>query len=203
MTDREKLEKIKELADKMYSRMAYLTTDTRPIRQAMDEYHQFIINEYHKEETVRIKKGCKYRCLSDMQNTDTGAISFFKDKIYSAPEDGTLVSEENGWLCDISENSSNFELVEELASEDLNTAAKEYANNITEKIGYRLQLRRAVCFGANLQKQQMMAKAIDTEVKVDAGGYPYIPQIELYDYCEDIPLAKEGDKYKVVLIKEG
>lgn len=52
MTDKEKLEKIKALADKMYSRMAYLTSDTRPIRQAMDEYHQFIINEYHKEEPV-------------------------------------------------------------------------------------------------------------------------------------------------------
>ena len=50
MTDKEKLEKIKALADKMYSCMAYLTSDTRPIRQAMDEYHQFIINEYHKEE---------------------------------------------------------------------------------------------------------------------------------------------------------
>ena len=52
MTDKEKLEKIKALADKMYSRMAYLTSDTLPIRQAMDEYHQFIINEYHKEEPV-------------------------------------------------------------------------------------------------------------------------------------------------------
>ena len=52
MTDKEKLEKIKALADKMYSRMSYLTSDTRPIRQAMDEYHQFIINEYHKEEPV-------------------------------------------------------------------------------------------------------------------------------------------------------
>ncbi len=88
MTDKEKLEKIKELADKMYSNMAYLTSDTRPIRKAMDEYHQFIVNEYHKEEPI---------------------------------------------------------------SEDLNTAAKEYANNITDKLGYRLQLRRAVCFGANWQ----------------------------------------------------
>ena len=48
----EKLEKIKALADKMYSRMAYLTSDTRAIRQAMDEYHQFVVNEYHKEEPV-------------------------------------------------------------------------------------------------------------------------------------------------------
>jgi hypothetical protein len=39
-------------------------------------------------------------------------------------------------------------------------------------------------------------------VKVDAGGYPYIPQIELYDYDKDIPLAKEGEKVKVIVIKE-
>lgn len=56
--------------------------------------------------------------------------------------------------------------------------------------------------GADWQKEQLMAKAVGVEVKIDAGGYPYIPQIELYDYDKDVPLAKEGDKYKVVLIKE-
>lgn len=56
--------------------------------------------------------------------------------------------------------------------------------------------------GKELMKQQLMAKAVDAVVKVDAGGYPYIPQIELYDYDKDIPLAKECDKYKVILIKE-
>ena len=55
---------------------------------------------------------------------------------------------------------------------------------------------------ANWQKQKMMKDAVDATVHIDAGGYPYIPQIELYDYDKDIPLAKEGDKYKVVLIKE-
>ena len=54
----------------------------------------------------------------------------------------------------------------------------------------------------NWQKEQMMAKAIDVEVRVDAGGYPYIPQMELYDYNNDIPLAKAEDRYKVILIKE-
>lgn len=52
-------------------------------------------------------------------------------------------------------------------------------------------------------EQQMMAKAVDVEIKVDAGGYPYVDRVvELYDYDKDIPLAKEGDKYKVILIKE-
>ena len=48
----------------------------------------------------------------------------------------------------------------------------------------------------------MLKDAYECEVKVDAGGYPYIPQIELYDYDKDGSLVKKGDKYKVVLIKE-
>ena len=47
-----------------------------------------------------------------------------------------------------------------------------------------------------------MANAVDVTVHIDNGNYPYIPQMELYDYDKDIPLAKEGDKYKVILIKE-
>lgn len=39
-------------------------------------------------------------------------------------------------------------------------------------------------------------------VKEDACGYPYIPVIELYDYDNDVPLAKKGDKVKVIIIKE-
>lgn len=52
MTDKEKLEKIKRLADDMYYKMAYLTSDTRPIRKAMEDYHSFIVHEYNKDEQV-------------------------------------------------------------------------------------------------------------------------------------------------------
>ena len=44
--------------------------------------------------------------------------------------------------------------------------------------------------------------AIEREVKEDAGGYPYIDATELYDYENDKPLAKAGDKIKVVFIKD-
>ena len=63
-------------------------------------------------------------------------------------------------------------------------------------------LQRTFELGKQEMKQQLLAKAIDATVHIDAGGYPYIPQMELYDYDKDIPLAKEGDKYKVILIKE-
>ena len=55
---------------------------------------------------------------------------------------------------------------------------------------------------AEWQKAKLMANATEVKVHIEAGNYPYIPQIELYDYDKDVPLAKEGDKYKVVLIKE-
>ena len=44
--------------------------------------------------------------------------------------------------------------------------------------------------------------AIEREAKEDAGGYPYIDATELYDYENDKPLAKAGDKIKVVFIKD-
>ncbi len=84
-----------------------------------------------QKEPVKIKKGCKYRSIRNVTNIDTGNISFVAGKIYVAPEDDTLVSEENGWLCDLSENASNFVLVEEPASEDLEDAAEKFIQEHT------------------------------------------------------------------------
>ena len=50
MTDKDKLEKIKKLADDMYREALTLTTDASGLRKAMAEYHQFLINEYHNTE---------------------------------------------------------------------------------------------------------------------------------------------------------
>jgi hypothetical protein len=41
-----KMEKLRWLADEMYFRMQTLSTDLRPLRKAMEEYHNFIIHEY-------------------------------------------------------------------------------------------------------------------------------------------------------------
>lgn len=41
---------------------------------------------------------------------------------------------------------------------------------------------------------------VEREVKIDAGGYPYIDATELYDYEKDVPLAKAGDKVKVIIM---
>jgi len=90
---------------------------------------------------------------------------------------------------------------EEPVSEELEEAAIQFATD-TETGKVDVVKQSSFFWVAIYQKQQIMAKAIDVEVNVDAGGYPYIPQMELYDYDKDVALAKEGDKYKVVLIKE-
>ncbi len=108
-------------------------------------------------------------------------------------------------------------LSEEPTSEDLVEASKEwlrpqldksYANygevkimELTHFDGYAML--DAIEFGAKWQKEKTMKDAIEREVQTDAGGYPYIDiNVELYDYDNDVPLAKKGDKYKIVLIKE-
>ena len=65
-----------------------------------------------------------------------------------------------------------------------------------------VDLTIAVKEGAQWQKEQIMNDAIEREVKEDAGGYPYIEATELYDYENDKPLAKAGDRVKVVFIKD-
>ena len=50
MSDKDKLERMKKLADGMYYAAQYLTTDASRLRKAMEEYHKFIIYEYNKQE---------------------------------------------------------------------------------------------------------------------------------------------------------
>ena len=52
----------------------------------------------------------------------------------------------------------------------------------------------------NFIKWELTKDAIEREVKVDAGGYPYIDATELYDYANDRPLAKAGDKVKIIIL---
>ena len=49
MTDKEKLQQMKGLADGMYYAAQYLTTDASKLRKAMERYHQFIIKRYYEE----------------------------------------------------------------------------------------------------------------------------------------------------------
>ena len=86
-------------------------------------------------------------------------------------------------------------LQEEPISENLETEANRLFGDCKVRKG-------AFCLGVNWKEQQMMQDAIEREVKVDAGGYPFIEATELYDYENKKPLAKEGDKIKIIIIKE-
>ena len=91
-------------------------------------------------------------------------------------------------------------IIDKPVSEDLG----EYINELSKqfpKVSFA-KLSRIAVRVAKWQITKLMKDATEVTVHIDAGGYPYTPEIELYDYDKDVPLAKEGDKYKVVLIKE-
>lgn len=120
-------------------------------------------------------------------------------------------------LCEDCKEKCEYSKKEEHVSEDLEKAANEWNTKASftpfymalDDKGNPNGVRRdytthAESFkaGAEWLKAKLMKDAIDVTVHIDSGGYPYIPQLELYDYDKDIPLAKEGDKYKVILIKD-
>ena len=114
----------------------------------------------------------------------------------------------------VEQNLSNVERIgkdwkEEPVSEDLEEACEQLAENArkhkaetSSPFFSQTDYIQGVMDGAKWQITKLMANATPVTVYIDAGGYPYIPQLELYDYDKDVPLAKEGDKYKVILIKE-
>ena len=92
---------------------------------------------------------------------------------------------------------------EEPVSNDLKEASDNYvghAPEIDEDLSCFTK-RNAFIAGAQWQKERILNVATEREVKVDVGGYPYIDFTELYDFDKDIPLAKEGDKVKLVIVK--
>ena len=88
---------------------------------------------------------------------------------------------------------------------ELEKAANDYVGHeqeIDEDLSAYCK-REAFKAGAQWQKNLLLQNAIDATVFEDAGGYPYVNKtIELYDYDKDIPLAKAGDKVKIIVIKE-
>lgn len=83
-------------------------------------------------------------------------------------------------------------------SKNLEDEATKYAQDKYMPV----QTAEAFRAGYNKCRQEMMNSAIEREVKEDAGGYPYIDATELYDYENNKPLAKAGDKIKVLIVKD-
>jgi hypothetical protein len=91
-------------------------------------------------------------------------------------------------------------LEEEPVSDDLEYASEKYACRFSSSKYGHDKVKDAFITGAQWQKERMLNNAIEREVKVDAGGYPYIDVTELYDYDKNRPLAKKGDKVKLIII---
>lgn len=65
MTDGEKLLKLRKLADAMYYAAQQLTTDASRLHKAMEDYHQFIVNDYHEEDPVN--KQSVYEAMAEVE----------------------------------------------------------------------------------------------------------------------------------------
>jgi len=140
----------------------------------------------------------------EQKSFDGGCVA----EVYKDRRDHISISDITQWcyLYDL-HNISNIEKTknskkEEHVSEDLEEAAEKYAQEAHSHPVDRNVGKADFIAGAKWQKAKLMANATDVTVHIDAGKYPYIPQMELYDYDKDMPLAKEGNKYKVLLIKE-
>ena len=165
MTDKEKLLKLRKLADAMYYAAQQLTTDASRLHKAMEDYHQFIINEYHKEEPVSkdLEKAAKEYSLN------------FEDNV------PILQYDVNGYP--------------NISFEDIENAFKVGAKWQKQQDQETIELAEdhAMFAGMNKMEQQLMAKAIDGIAR------PY--DNEIWCILDSFNL-KDGDKVKVILIKE-
>lgn len=122
--------------------------------------------------------------LCDTCTNDTGCVTC---------KDGELWEGKEQQEVDLEKEIEKF-----LASED----STSYDNAGTYKVSYKDPTKIARHF-ANWQKEQMLKGAVERTVKIDSGGYPYIDiTAELYDYEHDVPLAKEGELVKIIIIPE-
>jgi len=186
MTDKEKLKRTKKLADAMYYAAQYLTTDASHLRKAMKEYHNFIVTEYNEENPVS-------------KDLEQAAID------YCSGNKGADARVRAGFIMGAKWKEDQFEK-ERLKHCDALTAEQahmesDFVTSHLKKHNRTPTFIDAIEYGMRLQKEQIMKDAIECEVRVDAGGYPYIPQLELWDYDEDVPLVEKGDKVKVIIIK--
>ena len=155
-------------------------------------------DNYTNEDRKVLCDGCEEKCEYAQKKADW--LQELQDKLDSLSKE------------DLEKVWAKYHQKEEPVSEDLEEAIDYYLNNgmalrldwkqcdITFKAS---KLIKFASYIAQWQKEQITKNAIDATVKVDAGGYPYIDAtIELYDYDKDEPLAKAGDKVKILVIKD-
>lgn len=181
--------------------MGIMTGKVQKIREEVEKLKSQLLRGACSSQ-VAMEARCKEEAYNEVLAILDSMQEEPKECMYSK---GNYTDEDRKVLCDSCEEKCELNKKEEPVSEELEEEALVYAAtgeiSLEGKLVIDKEIYETFKAGANWQKEQMMAKAVDVTVHIDAGGYPYIPQMELYDYDKDIPLAKEGDKYKVILIK--
>ena len=113
-----------------------------------------------------------------------------------------------GWLkdliqtdCDVEDEGRKKITVQEISlPSNLDEAAENHMLSITTLAFDERDVILSFKTGAVWMAGQ--GESREVEVKEDAGGYPYIPCIELYDYDKEEPLFNPGDKVVVQIRKK-
>lgn len=191
MKTEEKLEKIKKLADAMYYAAQHLTTDASRLHKAMEDYHQFIIHEYHKEEPT----------ISDIVDEHwwemLGEEPVSEDLEMAASK---YVENPDNWVDWIGNHGETDDI--SYITKAFITGANWQKQKNESKVLTEEQCRKirddAFELGKDAMKQKMMAKAVDVTIAIpyqnSDGGY-----IQLV-YSKEALL--HGDNIKVLVIKE-
>ena len=190
----DKLTKIKKLADAMYYAAQYLTTDASHLRKAMDEYHKFIIHEYHKEEPVSEELDViarEYAGIPCDAPKDLTYCVHDKKAKYDAVLFGANWKEQQF-------EKNRLHHCEALTDEQ----AKIESDFVTQHLKNNNRTPTfidAIEYGKGLQKQQMMKGVVEGEV---CDGYKYLPYAALIINKNYIKPLKTGDKIKLIIVKE-
>jgi hypothetical protein len=144
--------------------------------------------------------GMAVKALQEEPQVEESAKTQHVDK--TCKENGDSLTQEQN-LSNVERIGKNWKVsVTDDLDAAIDTYLATYFGSEQEKQEW-LFLKKMAIYFANWQKEQLLAKAVDAVVKIDAGGYPYVDRtIELYDYDKDIPLAKNGDKVKIIVIRE-
>jgi len=188
MTDKEKIKKLKKLADAMYYAAQYLTTDASRLHKAMDEYHKFIIHE------------CKEEPVSDDLEVATNNYVLNVRKGYPRVMDETDRYIYNAFKAGAQWQAEQFEKNRLKHCDSITNEQAELEQGFIDQHLDKYQrmptFLDAVEYGMRLQKEQMMKESIDGEIQFGT------VKVQKEDIKEAVKSLCEGEKVKLIIVKE-
>ena len=192
MTDKEKLIKIKKLADAMYYGAFNMTTDASLLKKAMKEYRQFTIHEYCKEEPV--SKDLEKASKSYGEEQYNKKLNLLPDKC-RACYDPIVNAFKAGAKWQYEQFEKNRLAACDRQTKEEAEIERDFVTNIIEKEHRQPTYNDAIKYGMKLKEQQMINSAIDATI-----GYWNHSGMSI-----DVKLPKdlkENSKCKLIIIKD-